>query len=79
MEEWINLRVVYGPIGRKVDDLITVMKVLFNRERYENLPAKVKDPYYLPNPFDENILNSKKRLRIGFVKSFDIVPSCVAN
>ena len=56
--------------GRYVDDLVQVSRVFLNNEKYDEFPLRVKDPYYYPYNFDDNIYKSKEKLRIGYFKSF---------
>lgn len=36
---WRNIEVAIGPIGRYVDDLARLMKVLLNEDHYETAPV----------------------------------------
>jgi hypothetical protein len=54
-------------------------RVFLNAERYEEIPVKIKDIYFIPKPFSDEIYNSSNKLRIGHIKSIDIFPACQAN
>lgn len=79
MRRRINIKSVPGPIARNVDDLIQVTRVFLNDKTYDQLPLRVKDPYYFPYAFDDHICESEKPLRIGYFKSFEFIPACKAN
>lgn len=73
----VNIKPTKGPLGRSVDDLYTMLKVLFNSNYYNELPFNVKDPYWYPIGMKE--LPNKKKLKIGYIESFWhlIPPNCM--
>lgn len=58
----------YGPIGRCVDDLVLVMKAWLC-ERQSQL-----DPTVVPLSFDDSVLTSNKRLKIGYFTHIEGFP-----
>lgn len=74
-----NLVVTNGPLGRYVDDLALMMKVLLNEQYYREAPISSKDVYFSPRCFDVNLYEKREKLRIGYFKSFRFVPSSASN
>lgn len=63
-----TLQVVIGPLSNSVEGLSLWMKTVTNEENYKGN----NDPYNKNIPFDTKIykeFQSKKKLRIGYVKS----------
>lgn len=79
MEGRGHLRIVFGPLGRYVDDLAVMTRVVLNAERYKQMPVKIKDIYFSPIPFSNEIYEDTKKLRIGYLNSLPIAPACKAN
>ena len=75
----MNLVVTNGPMGRCVNDLSTMMKVLLKEEVYKQAPLEAKDIYFNPRSWDEKLYENKPKLRIGFFKSLRITPASEAN
>lgn len=68
-----------GPLGRYVDDLARMMKVLLNEDHYSEAPAASKDVYWKPRAFNDRAYTQEKKLKIGYFKSFRYAPSSAAS
>lgn len=44
----VNIKPSKGPLGRSVDDITIMLRVLFNSKNYDELPYNIKDPYWNP-------------------------------
>jgi len=66
---------ITGPMARHIDDLVLMAKIQF--EPCINNYMSV-DPHNKMFPFNEEIYNSNNKLKIGWIKSLNIVPACVA-
>ncbi|CAD8189600.1 unnamed protein product [Paramecium octaurelia] len=75
----INIRPSKGPLGRSVDDLTVMLRVLFNSKNYSELPCSVQDPYWQPQDLDFTQNAKKDKLKIGYIEQFNdlLPPNCM--
>lgn len=66
-------------MGKYVSDINLMMKTYMNKSYYENIPKNQRDLYQTISPWNEEILNSKKPLKIGYFKSLNSFPACTAS
>jgi fatty acid amide hydrolase len=65
-----------GPIAKSVEDCAVFMRAFLNNNKYyEELKSSERDLYYRPQPFNEDLYKSTKKLRIGFYKSLSYLPA----
>ncbi|CAK63580.1 unnamed protein product (macronuclear) [Paramecium tetraurelia] len=75
----VNIRPSKGPLGRSVDDLIVMLRVLFDSKSYSELPPQIQDPYWYPRDLDFTQNAKKDKLRIGYIEQFNdlLPPNCM--
>ncbi|CAD8082926.1 unnamed protein product [Paramecium sonneborni] len=75
----VNVKPSKGPLGRSVDDLIVMLKVLFNSKNYSELPYSIQDPYWKPQDIDFTENAKKHKLKIGYIEQFNqlLPPNCM--
>jgi fatty acid amide hydrolase len=66
------LQIVIGPVAKKVYDLVLCLKSFWNVKVHE-LDARIP-----PMPFNEELYNSKKPMRIGVWRKSEMYGNCVA-
>lgn len=66
---------ITGPMARHIDDLVLMTKIQF--EPTQNNYKSV-DPHHKMFPFNEEIYYSNSKLKIGWIKSLNLVPACAA-
>ncbi|CAD8085395.1 unnamed protein product [Paramecium sonneborni] len=75
----VNIKPSKGPLGRSVDDLIVMLRVLFNSNNYYQLPYSIQDPYWQPKDLDFTENDKKHKLKIGYIEQFNdlLPPNCM--
>ncbi|CAD8053035.1 unnamed protein product [Paramecium primaurelia] len=75
----INIRPSKGPLGRSVDDITVMLRVLFNSKNYSELPCSIQDPYWQPQDLDFTQNANKEKLKIGYIEQFNdlLPPNCM--
>ncbi|CAD8171097.1 unnamed protein product [Paramecium pentaurelia] len=75
----INIRPSKGPLGRSVDDITVMLRVLFNSKNYSELPCSIQDPYWQPQDLDFTQNSNKEKLKIGYIEQFNdlLPPNCM--
>lgn len=66
---------ITGPMARDIDDLVLMTKIQFEPCLND---YRTVDPHHKMFPFNEEIYNSNNKLKIGWIKSLNIVPASVA-
>lgn len=65
-----------GPLSKFVDDGAMLIKSLLNEENFKNLKDSERPCHFINVPFKEELYTTTKKLRIGYVYSFEEFRAC---